>query len=313
MPVARKQSVYDPAKHDDYLKPYYKRIAPKRVLKYNPAKHDDYLKPYHRLQAHMANPLRRKVYPKEVPSPFAHTAADAKYFTRYGGVVRPTRKSEQVYRAKAWPFFAKARMPGKRLLSFVRDRDISPGYTVPKRPSAMDVRKYYDVYDKAPSSPRLGNFMSGGMYYRVKKDFMKAIKDASDAVAWAEKLQKKLASIQRSSSSPTSKPRKPRAAGKKARIQKPSPAQVVPSPAQVVQAALQATNQKSVKGVVKPRASPTPTAIKRKAIITLREAAKSNPAVRTVVKVVKDHSKKNGAATMGMGMRTRSGRGGGGI
>jgi hypothetical protein len=296
MPAAR---VYDPNRHNEYLAPYHKRLAggskKKRVARYNPEKHNAYLAPYHKRVAHRASATRRTVYPNEVPSPFMHTANDAKYFTRFAGRIKPKRGAgERAYRAKAWPAFVgtKARMPGKRLLSFARDRKIAPKrYVVPKRWSAMDVRKYYDVYDKAPSTPRMGNFMSGGMYYRVKEQFMDAINKAADAVKWAETLQKKLARIQRQSHGvPAAKPAK--ATAKKHN--------------KVIVAAMQLTNQTSRNGVVVPRASPTPVAVKAKAVKILRAAAKTNPAVVEVVNTVAKHAKKNGAAAMVAPMRRSS-------
>lgn len=251
---------------------------------------------------------RRKVLAREVPSPFFKNANAAKYFTRVKTQVRPKRGAgERAYRAKAWPFFVdtKARVPGKRLLSFVRDHKIAPKrYAVPKRWSAMNVRKYYDVYPEAPEgNARAGNFMSGGMYYRVKDQFMAAIKNAADAVKYAEKLQKKLARIQRQGQGPAAGAPAPRRV--MAAASKPAKA-TAKKHSKVIVAALQLTNQTSRNGVVVPRASPTPVAVKATAARLLRTAAKSNPAVIEVVNTVAKHAKKNGAAAMSAPVRRSS-------
>ena len=200
-------------------------------------------------------------------------------------MIRPRRAmSEQAYRKTVFPGWStKARMPGKRMLSFVQ-KHVDSHYVLPKRPRASNVRKYYDVFNKAPSSPHYGNFASGGMYYRLKAQFTQALKDASDAVSWAEKLQKKLAHVGGAAR------RAPRMAPRMA--SKPEL-----SNGKVITAALQLTNQTQRGGVVVPRLAATSPVVKRQAVQLLRKAAVHNPTgVKKVVAAVKKHSKSNGAA-----------------
>lgn len=223
----------------------------------------------------------------DFPSPFhkssmRHRAAPL--FSRVKGHVQVKRRAEHAYRKAVFPGWgAKTRMPAKRMLSFVH-KHVDSHYVPPKRPRASNVRKFYNVSSTAPSSPHYGNFASGGMYYRLKEQFMKALKDASDAVSWAEKLQKKIARINGGKAPRMSKPRVSKS--------------TAPSSGKVITAALQLTNQTQRGGIVVPRATPTSAAVKHQAKQLLHTAAKHNPGVHAVVKSVKKQSKLNGAAFM---------------